>query len=404
MQITFFFRSNMKTLFFSLILSCQLSTAFGDVVKKRAVVRDEQFNAKIEEVILPNLTSNNSYEGKYFKIVKGKSNKAISFNDPEELQLKAATTYYHLNRARKFYTNVIKSKYVQDLPQLTIRVELGNVFNELGHFANDNLDPQSNNALTVPAGDGYEPGHVDPWGIEIWFRPSKDINIKDMKGVVDETNLKASLKLFRNQSHMMNLEMFFIKLLSTHDTKSAMRLAGSSVILEAIYQSSGLIAQFFTRKIYRLDSALVPEIIYHEFSHVALSDHLELTHSTPVNEGLADYFAGKIANSKKLATHIKDYNLFSGKEVKKKQMYHLAFESGDFANADFVFGLLWNLGQTVGSDIEAEFVYNMTKNLSTNVSIHDDLINAALDECKQSCKDPLNDRLKLYKLFDSKNI
>ena len=42
------------------------------------------------------------------------------------------------------------------MPKVTIRLELTNVFNELGHFANDNLDPQYNNALSIPAGNGFQ--------------------------------------------------------------------------------------------------------------------------------------------------------------------------------------------------------------------------------------------------------
>ena len=175
-------------------------------------------------------------------------------------------------------------------------------------------------------------------------------------------------------------------------------------MVEAIYQSSDIAGEFFTRKKYRLDSALVPEIIYHEFSHVALSNHFELSNSTPVNEGIADFFAGKIANSKKLATKIKAYNLFNGKEVRKKQQYQMAFERGEYANADFVFGLLWAVDETVGNDIGTSFIYRMTDFLSTNVSIRDDLINATLETCKKSCKAPLNDRIKLYRLYNSKNL
>lgn len=399
----------MKTLLVTFIILLQSSATYSAEIKKRAVIRDENFNAKIEEVVLPNLISENSYEGKYFKIVNSKNNKAIRFDDSEDLQLKAATTYYHINKARKFFTDVVKSKYVQDLPQITVRIDLINVFNEVGHFANDNLDPQFNNALTVPSGNGYEPKNINPWGIEVWFRPSKEINIKDFKGAVDYGNLKGSLVTFRNETHMVNFQSFLIALLQGKITaatplSSVMRLVGSSIMVEAIYQSADFTADFFSRKIYRLDSALVPEIIYHEFSHVALSDHLELSHSTPVIEGLADYFAGKIANSKKLAMKIKDYNLFNGKQVEKKQQYQMAFERGEYANADFVFGLLWNIGATVGADIETNFVYRMAKILTTDDSIRDDLINATLETCKEACKSPLNDRIKLYKLYNSKNL
>jgi hypothetical protein len=400
----------MKNVFITCLLIVWTAPAFSNVVSKRAVVRDENFSATTKEVVLPDLTSDNSYEGKFFKIVEGKNDEAVRFDDSEDLQLKAATTYYHLNRARRYFTDVIKSPYVQSLPQITIRLDLLNVFNEIGHFANDNLDPQYNNALSVPAGRGYAPKNISPWGNEIWFRPAKEINIKDFKGVVDYgPSLKTSLQGFRRQTHMTNFEQFIISLYGATvygntPVSSMMRLVGSSLLLEAIYQSSDFTAEFFSRKIYRLDSALVPEIIYHEFSHIALSDHLELSHSTPVNEGLADYFAGKIANSKKLATNIKDYNLFSGKKVEKKQQYHLAFERGEFANADFVFGLLWNVGETVGTDIEGSFMYDMTKTINTNVSIKDDLINATIETCKSECKSPFNDRLRLYKLFNSKNL
>lgn len=392
-----------------LILILLLQTANASIIRKRAVIRDDHFRATIEEVDLLNLTSESSYEGTFFKIVNGKSDEAVRFDDPEDLQLKAATTYYHLNKARKYFTDVVKSKPVNDLPQLVIRLDLINVFNELGHFANDNLDPQFNNALSIPAGLGYEPKKIKPWNTEIWFRPSKEINIRDFKGSVDYASAKGALVSFRNQTHMLNLEKFLSSILqdglvNSNGISSVMRLVGSSLLAEAVYQSTDIAAEFFSRKIYRLDSALVPEIIYHEFSHVALSDRLELSHSTPVNEGLADYFAGKIANSKKLAIKIKDYNLFNGKEVRKKQQYQVAFERGEYANADFVFGLLWNVGEIVGIDKEAAFMYSMTKKIDTNVSIRDGLIKSTLETCKSFCSDPLNDRIRLYKLYNSKNL
>ena len=203
---------------------------------------------------------------------------------------------------------------------------------------------------------------------------------------------------------MMNLDQFISILLQGKLPGDSIRLAGTSLITELIYQSSGFAAEFFSRKIYRLDSALVPEIIYHEFSHIALSDHLELSHSTSVNEGLADYFAGKIANSKKLATKIKNYNLFNGKEVRKNQDYRLAFEKGEYANSDFVFGLLWNIGSLVGGENESSFVYGMSTKINTNDNIRDGLIDASLDTCKDLCTDYFNDRLKLYKFYNSRRM
>ncbi len=396
-----------------LICTFILFTAFSiqaHEAKKRAVIRDANFEAKIADVVLTDLISDESFEGKYFKIVDGKSNQAINFADSEDLQLKAATVYYHLTKARNFFVQKVKSSYVQEFAPITIRLNLTNVFNELGHFANDKLEPQYNNALSIPAGIGYEPRHIKPWGMEIWFRPSKEININDFKTGVEINGIKSALTPFRNQVHMTSLQNFLSLLIqsktitSSVDPSSLIRMAGTSLLIEMIFQTSDFTADFFSRKIYKLDSAFVPEIIYHEFSHLALSNHLELTHSSPVNEGLADFFAGKIAQSKKLATNIKEYNLFDGKLVRKKQQYRLEFERGDFANADFVFGLLWNVGIKVGGEIENQFIYQMTQNLTTSSSIKDGLINSALKTCKTLCKNPSNDRLGLYKLFNSKNL
>ena len=261
----------MKFFFLTLLLLIKSSWATGFEVTKKAVIRDENFNARIQEIKLLDLTSEDSYDGKYFKIVRGKSNDPIKFDDSTELQLKAATTYYHLMRARNYFANEMRSQYVATLPKIIIRLELTNVFNELGHFANDNLDPQFNNALSIPSGAGFPSHKVEPWDNEIWFRPSKDINIKDFQGGGDFVSIKSALTNFRNETHMMSLQRFITDILSGGGSranleKSMIRLVGTTILIEVIYQGSDKTADFFSRKIYHLDSALVPEIIYHEFS------------------------------------------------------------------------------------------------------------------------------------------
>jgi hypothetical protein len=405
-------KNHSKISFIAAFLISFISLELSAEVLKRAVIRDDNFNAIIQEVSLEDLTCQEKYVGSFFKIVKRKSEEAIRFYDAEEIQLKAATTYYHLTKARNYFARKMQSKYVISMPQVTIRLEITNVFNEVGHFGNDKLSPQFNNALSIPSGDGYKPANIPAWNSEIWFRPSKEIHIKDLS-LLDNSGkaVQQSLKSFRNQTHISNFKNFFLFVIANGITldasnivKNMMRFAECSILVEMVYQSTDIAAEFFSRKIYRLDTALVPEIIYHEYSHIALSDRLELTHSTPVIEGMADFFAGKIANSKKLATHIKDYNLFNGKEVKNKQLYNIAFEKGEFANTDFVFGLLWNVGATVGIETEAEFINEMANKLTTNSNIREDLINASLNTCTKLCKSPLNDRIKLYKLFNKKGL
>ena len=57
----------------------------------------------------------------------------------------------------------------------------------------------------------------------------------------------------------------------------------------------------------KLDSAMVPEIIYHEFTHVAMSDYIPLTGSFAVSEGIANYFASVISGNTEIAGKLGEY-------------------------------------------------------------------------------------------------
>jgi len=342
----------------ALILAPALSFAQNSA-SVQAVVRDAKFNAKIQTVTVKDLISTERFDGQYFKIVKGKSEEAVSFGDPDKnLVLRAATTYFHLNKARGYFADQLGSAYVRGLPKIVVRIEHTNQFNELGHFANDALDPQYNNALTIPAGAGMEGRGIKPWEMEIWFRPVKKVNVEELKikggaGMGEWTGVLAA---FRQQMHMSSLQRFLSQSIQSQLNENAapltwesvLRTAGTSLLLEAVYQYADPLSRMFSRKWFWLDSALVPEIIYHEYAHVALSDHLFLSHSSAVIEGMADFFAGKIADSANLATKIDQYNVFNGKKAERKQMYMVEFETSDYANSDFVFGMLWDLDSIVG--------------------------------------------------------
>jgi len=403
----------MKTLLLFLFFVTSYNS-FADEQRKFLVVARTENNKAIEqEVVLEDLTSNKSFDGRYFKIVEEKSNEAIKFDAAKDLTFRAATVYYHLTKARNYFINVIKSQFVENFPKMIIRLNLKNQFSELGHFANDNLDPQYNNALTIPAGEGYSRRGIEPWGVEIWFRPSKtvhlnEIDVNDFKA----QEYKALAKQFRNLIHMQNFQRFLASSIMAFSATggegllldSVIRTAGSSLLLEAAYQLYDPITKIFQRKWYSLDSALVPEIIYHEYSHAALSDKLVLSHSSAVIEGMADFFASQIANSPELATHIKKYNTFGGKDAERKQDYMLEFESTDYANTDFVFGLLWELKKIVGEDIGEAFIYELRERLTTNSSIRVELIEGILSTCEIKCKKPFLDRLKILRELNSKKI
>lgn len=378
------------------------------------LLRNDIKRPDIERVKLPDLVSEESFDGKFFKIVRGKDEEAVRFDADKALTFRAATAYYHLTVARNYFLNKLQSEYVASLPKMVIRIDHTNQFSELGHFAHDNLDPQYNNALTVPGGEGLASKGVKPWNTEIWFRPSKKVHLRDLR----TNNLEAQefgvlMSGFRNQIHMQSLQRFLagavIALTSSGApdplaTDNLIRTVGSSLVMEAGYQLFDPITKVFTRKWYWLDTALIPEIIYHEYAHAALSDHLELSHSTAIIEGMADYFAGKIADSPKLAMHIKKYNTYNGKNAKRKQEYKIEFEMTDYANTDFVFGLLWEMGKIVGEHKGDAFMYELRKKLTTNSTIRGQLVEGLIETCDEHCDSPFVDKLRILKALDHKKI
>lgn len=402
-----------KIILFVLFISTQV---LSQVTERsfEALVRNDNKKPLIEDVVLSNLISNDSFDGEYFKIVKGKSDEAVKFDADPALVFRAATVYYHLTIARNYFISKVKSDYVSKLDKVVVRIEHTNQFSELGHFANDNLDPQFNNALTIPAGEGLRSRGVKPWGNEIWFRPSKKIHLRDLK-----TNNLANREFmvlmgnFRNQIHMQSLQRFLAGAVialtqegapSPLSTDSLIRTVGSSIIMEVGYQFIDPITKLFSRKWYWLDSAVVPEIIYHEYAHLALSDHLVLSHSTAIIEGMADFFAGQISNSPKLAMHIKRYNTYNGKDATRKQDYKIQFEMGEYANTDFVFGMLWEVKNILGQEKGEEFMFELRKKLTTNSNIRVQLIEGILQTCDEVCQVPFLDKLKILKALNIKGL
>ncbi len=391
--------------------------AFAKDVTMEALVRSDNGYPQNENVVLTNLVSDDSFDGEHFKIVKGKSEEAVKFTEEKHLTFRAATAYYHLMKARTYFVEKVKSEYVANIPKMTIRIEHTNQFSELGHFAHDNLEPQSNNALTIPAGKGFESRGVKPWNMEIWFRPSKKVHISDLR-VNDsaQQEFKVLLGQFRDQTRMQSLNRFLSNVIVAYtkeqqagapgpfSQEALIRTVGSTLIIEAGYLLMDPITKALSRKWYWLDTALIPEIIYHEYAHAALSDHLVLSHSTAIIEGMADFFAGQIADSPKLADKIKKYNTYNGKNAKRKQEYMIQFEMQDYANTDFVFGMLWEMKKIVGDDKGLDFMYELRKKVTTNSGIRNELVEGILSTCDDMCDMPFNDKIRILKALNLKGL
>lgn len=376
------------------------------------LIRGENFKPTIIMQPIDSLTNNYHFDGPHFKIVIGESEYPISFDcDPETL-LRASTVYYHLEKARQYFINTIHSKYVENLEKMTIRINITRSYNSLGHYSHINTPSIYNDALSIMDSPGYPSKGVGPWGKEIWFRPARETELSEFGNGDDlDIPLNVQLRGFRESTHLSTVQKIILDMsqknliLSEINTTDAVEYLLASAMLEIAIIGIAPLTKALTRNKYWLDSAMVPEIIYHEYSHQALTDSLQTTHSGPVIEGMADYFAGKISNSPVLAGKINKYNSFTKKQAKRKnRKYAMAYESNEMAHDDFVFALLWGVQDIIGPQKSLELIYDARTKLTSHGKIRNDLTQALLDSCSSICKNPNIDRYKLLEYFNSWGI
>ncbi len=393
-------------LFIVILIFTQSSFA---AFKTKVLTRDEDMDLVEKVVTLSAINSEGLLEDENFKVVSGKSNEALILSQimNEKERMRAASVYFHLMKAKTYFLEEVKSDYVKQMKQLTIRLNIKNQFNSIGHFAHDNLSPEYNNALSIPPGEGRAKFGIKPWDYEIWFRPAKVISLPKEGTENDFNEVSVLFKEFRNQSRMASFQKFVADMFvlnSTELTASGLNLLGSTAILEASFIAMKYLYGFIQPKNFMLDTSFVPEIVYHEFAHVALSDHLTLSHSSPVNEGMADFFAAAIAKSSKIAHNIKGYaKRVREKDAFRDELYQVGYESNAYANIDFVLGVLWQVRQ-INEKRSNEIIYNVRKNINSSSTIRKDLVRSILKECRKSCESPFRDRIKLLDAYDDMGL
>lgn len=388
----------------------------NQVIEFDVLLRDKNsYKTIVKKTEMINLISRHSFHGKYFKIVEDKSDEAISFQHKSKVLIqKAATVYYHLNKSREFWINDMKSSFALHHPTITVRLEIKNKFNDLGQFSHDSLSPQYNNALSIPAGQGPDWLPKDErrvWGNEIWFRPKKMVPMIIPSEQNPLTQMLSSLK-----KPLMNfsLNKFIIDVMTNlKDKKNISQMSRNSflnfVSLYALIEFSLLASKksdfLFIDKTFYLDAAFIPEIIYHEYAHIVLSDYLELSHSTPVNEGMADYFAAVQSKLRKVYQSIKGFSNAAAKDTQASKPYHHWDESNENATSDFTLSVLWNIRHILGERESDILVYHARKYLRTkSAHINDHLLRALLQSCQDKCQNPFRDKLKMYESFSEKGF
>jgi hypothetical protein len=410
----------MKLILLPIIACLFTEVAFSSEQSKFTVLmRKEKSNKSyVTDVPLKDLESSNSFDGKYFKIVKGKSNKAISFSDDDgELLLKAANTYHHLTLAKDFWINRLRSDLPNQIPKIVVRLEITNLYDELGHFAHDNRDPQFNNALSVA--EGETPSWVpaakqDKWSKEIWFRPMKKISTKDLQNDLGPNPVTIGLRSVeapfisytQNKFNMTLLEhVLYPNYVQRPLWQEAIIFAGTIALTKAIIEASKHLDRLFIEKWFYLDTAMVPEVIYHEYAHIVLSDHLKMTHSTPVIEGMADYFAAAMTGKSKVYAKVTGHSNINPKETDHNRPYRHWNESNYYAAGDFVLAVLWDVRETLGPEIGDRVVYEARKSFNTHsATIADHLLRSILRACEKVCNQPRVDKLRLFETFTNRGF
>lgn len=390
--------------------------------------RDDKDGYTIGPKQLERLFCTKRFEGEFFKIVKGTDETAISFDDEDkEIIKKAANVYHHLSIARNYWINDIKSKYVASLPQLVIRLDITNAFSNTRHFKNQELEKNYNNAWSVP--EGETPKFVKDklkWNKEIWFSPMKKIETRNIVKSDGNNPVHESLTVIKDPVVQYNKNALIYQglgLLAAPTLNNntlvnvALQRLGTIAVLFGLVSVTKHMDLLFMDKYYYVDTAMVPEIIYHEFAHIALSDTLKPVHSVPVIEGMADYFAATIAKRRKMYEKIEKFSSNKYKDTQNKDMYHPYLEGAWNATSDFTLSLLW-LGKTRFEELNEgrskrgqTFVANYDNlvheahfTLNENSTIANDLTAALINACTETCTSLRVGVGTLHEVFEQKGF
>ncbi len=392
------------------------------------LIRDQKEGYEFVNKQLDDLFCENKFEGTYFKIVKSDSEEAISFNNEDAALIqKAANVYYHLTLARNFWINEIKSDYVKQIPQTVIRLDITNTFSDVRHFKNAELEKNNNNAWTIP--EGHEPNFLKnpkKWGKEIWFSPMKQIRTSDLITSTGNNPIHESLLFIKDPIKEFTVNSLIYtaldltiapKINQSYLLENAITNLGILAVLYGSIEVTKHMDKYLVDKYYYIETAMIPEIIYHEFAHIAMSDSLKTVHSVPVIEGMADYFASIIARRSKMYERMDDFSTNIYKDTNNKSLYSPGLEGAWNATSDFTLSLLWKgkkefeiinakrikKGQPIIADYD-QLVFNAHLELDETSDISNGLTKALVNSCKVNCQSVRAGVNTLQYVFEKKGL
>ena len=377
---------------------------------------------------LERLYCNDTFEGADFKIVESTRDEAIPFNHKDQdLLRKAANVYHHLSVAKNFWLSEIKSDYVSKLPQITVRLNITNAFSNTRHYKNEELEKNYNNAWSIP--EGETPNFAKDkfkWGKEIWFSPMKKIEQRKEVKSKGDNPVHQSLILVKdpvidNQKSALIYQALALvaspEINQSLVLESALKRLGAIAIMVALIETSKRMDKWFMEKYYYVDTAMIPEIIYHEFAHIAMSDTMKTVHSVPTIEGMADYFAARIATRRKMYDRIEGFSNNNHRDTESRMLYHPFLEGSWNSTSDFTLSLLWK-GKTEFDKANAqrakknqpplanydEIVHNAHFDMNEDSDIQHGLTGALLKSCSKTCNGKRAGVNTLNAVFESKGM
>ena len=421
---------SLNSFLFIITLLSTSAFALEEFCPKKFDVLERQKKDKYESVSrqLDMLYCTNRFEGPNFKIVYATEDEAISF-DSENKQLikKAANVYYHLMLARSFWTERIASEYVMKLPQVTVRIDITNAYSNTRHFKNEEQEKNFNNAWSTP--EGQTPGFVKDkkkWGKEIWFSPMKKIESRKQVKSTGKNPIHEGLEAIKepitdyNKSALIYQGMSLLVVPTINQSnvlQQALQRVGTIAVIYGLSEVTKYMDKVFIEKFYFIDTAMVPEIIYHEFAHIAMSDTMKTIHSVPVIEGMADYFAASISARSKMYKKIDKISTNTFKDAESKLLYHPYLEGSWNATSDYSLSLLWlgkkkfeeqnEVRQKKGQDPLVNYdnlVFQAHFGLNENSDIANGLTKALIDACDRNCSSKRSGINTLNQTFEDKGL
>ncbi len=371
----------------NVLLICIFFSTFKVLAKDHqcvAQVRSASHKLVSSLVTINDLKDGDSFSGKFFKIVEGINKEPIKFDSP--LSMRACHVYYHLSKARDYFVN-LGLDHLDRASAITIRLEITRGFSDVGHFLHEKHGEFHNNALTIPESDKKKHESIESWGKEIWFAPMKKVKV--------QSNMNKAADIASSNSMLKNMFLGVIEgqMITIGQQIAAgakLTLLEGEYYLKSILMSVGVMALIpnviklttsaFKKTIF-LDSAMIPEVIYHEYSHYALSPFVDISKHSPVTEGIANFYAALISNTDTILAKSNKYMKGLVKiSSKQNKMYDFYMEDSAYSQLDFTFKFLYALKENLGEDKATQLVLFASKKLKgRELSIKGGLLDSLFD-------------------------